>query len=174
MSEPFIGQLMLIPYNFAPRDWFFCQGQLLPIAQYDTLFNLIGTTYGGDGVNTFALPDLRGRTAIGTGQGKDLQNYVIGQVGGVESVTLTTSQMPQHIHMFRCTSNAQNSANANNSVPAKTSGVQQIYAADIAPNSQLAPITLNSVGGSQPHDNHQPYLTLNWIICWNGVFPSQG
>src|SRR5512136_2572601 len=98
MAQPYVGEIRMFAGNFAPQGWMFCEGQLLPISQYDALFNLIGTTYGGDGINTFALPDLRGRVIVGPGQGSGLSNYVLGQQGGVETVTLTTNQIPQHSH----------------------------------------------------------------------------
>src|ERR1700716_3386576 len=115
-TSPFIGMLMLVPYTFAPQGWAFCQGQLLAIAENDTLFNLIGTTFGGDGQSTFALPDLQGRVALHAGQGGGLQNYTIGESGGVESVTLTVNQMPQHSHSAGFTSNGQASSNACSSI----------------------------------------------------------
>jgi microcystin-dependent protein len=169
-TSPFIGMLMLVPYNFAPQGWMFCQGQLLPIAENDALFTLLGTTYGGDGQSTFGLPDLRGRVALHQGQGPGLQSYIIGQTGGVESVTLTTNQLPQHSHSAGCTSNGQASSNAGSSVLA--SGPTIYNTTNTAPGA-LAAASIAPVGGSQPHENHQPYLTLNWIISLFGVFPSQ-
>jgi len=168
MSSPYLGQLLLVPYNFAPLGWAFCQGQVLPISQYDALFNLIGTTYGGDGQSTFALPDLRGRTPIGTGQGSGLSSYVLGQLGGVEEVTVTSPQLPLHSHPVLGSSTAANSVNPGVSVPG--SG-QTIYRQN-ATTAQMLPGMCSSVGGSQPHNNLQPYNTLNWIIALEGIFPS--
>jgi microcystin-dependent protein len=149
----------------------FCQGQLLPISENETLFQLIGTTFGGDGQSTFALPDLRGRTPIGTGQSSGTSNYVIGQTQGVEQVTLTTNQIPNHTHVVVATGSVNNSSLPNGAFLAATSGAQAYASAGTASN--LAAGSLSSVGGNQPHDNLQPYLTLNWIISLFGIFPSQ-
>jgi len=170
MSQPFVGQLLLVPYNFNPSGYFFCQGQLIAISEFEALFNLIGTTYGGDGQNTFALPDMRGRTAVGTGTGSTGTSYVIGERAGLEQVTLTTSQLPQHTHGFACSTAAQGSAVPNNAVPA--SG-PSIYNAGV-PSVNFAPGSITMAGGNQPHSNLQPYLVLNWCIAWAGIFPSQG
>jgi len=170
MSQPFVGQLLLVPYNFNPQGYLFCQGQLLQISQYEALYNLIGTTYGGDGQSTFGLPDMRGRTGIGMGTGAGLSSYVIGERGGVEQVTLTTNQMPQHNHGFACSTSAQGSAVPNNAVPA--SG-PNIYNAG-SPSVDFAGATITMAGGNQPHANLQPFLVLNWCIASAGIFPSQG
>lgn len=172
MAQPFVGSLMLVPYNFAPAGWMFCQGQLLPIAENETLFQLIGTTFGGDGQSTFALPDLRGRAAIGTGTSTTGTSYTLGQNGGVEQVTLTTNQMPLHNHAAGCSVNDQNSANANGSVLANAAAGVNMYSVN-PPSAPMAAASLTAAGGSQPHDNHQPYLTLSWCISLFGVFPSQ-
>ncbi|MCC6391504.1 MAG: phage tail protein [Bryobacterales bacterium] len=171
MSQPYVGQLLLVPYNFAPVGWMFCQGQLLSISENETLFQLIGTTFGGDGQSTFALPDLRGRTAIGTGQGAGAGNYVLGQTQGVEQVTLTSNQIPTHTHVVVASGSVNNSSLPNGAILAATSGAQAYASAGTAGN--LAPGSLSPVGGSQPHDNLQPYLTLNWIISLFGIFPTQ-
>ena len=170
--QAYIGQLLLVPYNFAPVDWAFCQGQLIAISENTALFTLIGTTYGGDGVTTFQLPDLRSRTPLCIGQGQGLQNYVLGERGGVESVTLNTNQIPSHNHTF-----LGSNQNANLTVPTTatfaTAGVN-IYDNIDAPDTPLANNVCSMTGGNQPHSNIQPYLTLNWIISLFGIFPSQG
>ncbi|MGH9666665.1 MAG: phage tail protein [Bryobacteraceae bacterium] len=165
-SSPYVGMLLLVPYNFAPASWMFCAGQSLAISENDTLFNLIGTTFGGDGQSTFNLPDLRGRTPVHQGPG-----YVIGQRGGVENVTLTGNQLPSHTHSVSASSGAQNSSVPSNNVLA--SG-PLTYVPNGQTNGAMAPASIASNGGSQPHANLQPYLTLNWIISLFGIYPSQG
>jgi microcystin-dependent protein len=172
MSEVFIGQIILVPYNFAPRGFAFCQGQILPISQNTALFSLLGTTYGGNGQTTFALPDLRGRVPNGTGQGPGLSNYDLGQVGGVESVTLTQNEMPQHTHALRCFSDDGNQGNPNPNILA-TSGAAPPPYSNQAPDSSMAATAIGLAGGSQPHNNLQPYLTLNYCIALEGIFPSR-
>lgn len=154
--------------NFAPAGWMFCEGQLLPISEFETLFNLIGTTYGGDGQSTFALPDLRGRLPIHQGVG-----FTPAQTGGVESVTLAATQIPAHSHPFLASANQASSTSPANQVPAITQAFTvQPYGTD-SPQVQLSPSSIGSVGGSQPHDNFQPYLCIDFIISLFGVFPSQ-
>jgi microcystin-dependent protein len=179
MSQPYVGQIMIFGGNFAPAGWMMCAGQLLPISEYETLFNLIGTTYGGDGQSTFALPDLRGRAPVHMGQGGGLSNYVIGQAGGAENVTLTTQQIPIHNHNVQVVSPGAATANtpASNVVLAdefQNSGKSLFtYAAfNSANNSALGPQTIGQTGGNQPHNNLQPLLVLNYIISLFGVFPS--
>lgn len=167
MSEPFLGQLMLVPYNFAPKGWAFCAGQVMSIAQNSALFSLLGTTYGGDGITTFALPDLRGRVPLSSGQGPGLSPYQLGQTGGSESVTLLITEIPAHNHLVACyngdaeTSSPVNSLLANSTTYASTA------------DATMAPNMIGPSGGSQPHANVQPYLTLNWIIALEGIFPSR-
>jgi microcystin-dependent protein len=161
-SQPYIGMLMAVAFNFAPRGWAICDGSLLTIAEYDTLFTLLGTTFGGDGINTFGLPDLRGRSAIGAGQ-----SYVAGQSSGVESVTVTTLQMAAHSHVSNCTSQTQNGAVPNNAVLAAGPAIYGLPST----GSSLAPGTITISGGSQPHNNIQPCLALNWAIALEGIFP---
>lgn len=172
MSTPFVGEIRLVAFSFAPAGWMSCQGQILPISEFDVLFNLIGTTYGGDGQSTFNLPDLQGRTPVHQGQGSGLSPYTIGEQAGVESVTLTTSQIPSHNHPLRASTNA---GSVNNASGAGSGGVlgsgQPIYSQD-APSVALSARMMPSAGGSQPHDNLQPFLVLNWIISMFGVFPS--
>jgi microcystin-dependent protein len=170
VSQPFVGQLLLVPYNFAPADWDLCQGQLISIAENATLFNLIGTTYGGDGQATYSLPDLRGRIPLHQGS-NGVSTYVIGQVGGVENVTVTVNQYPQHAHAFQ----ASNSSTGLTSSPTNMTvgaGVQ-LYSTE-APNAAMNSAMVSQyAGGGQPHNNLQPFLVLNWIISLFGVYPSQ-
>jgi microcystin-dependent protein len=144
----------------------FCEGQLLPISEFETLFNLIGTTYGGDGQSTFALPDLRGRLQVHQGNG-----FTLAETGGVETVTLTTSQIPAHSHPFLASTDAGTQSNPSGMVPASSNAVS-IYKA-VTPNTQMSASALTSAGGSQPHDNFQPYLCVSFIISLFGIFPSQ-
>ena len=165
MSAPYIGEIRIFAGNFAPVGWLLCQGQLLPISEYEALFNLIGTTYGGDGQTTFALPDLASRIPYHQGPG-----YALGQNGGVEQVTLTQQQLPIHTH----TANA-NSPNANQPAPGGNvwgAGTLSGYTSTQAANTTMNPAALSPVGGSQPHDNMPPFLCLNFIISTEGVFPS--
>ena len=167
MSDPFIGEIRLFGGSFAPLGWAFCNGQSLPIADYDALYNLVGTTYGGDGVTTFALPDLRGRLPLHQGPG-----YTLGQSGGVESVTLTTQQVPSHTHVVNGTSaNASTTSPAGN-VPATMGAVTTFLYGTDAPPSSLSPQAVGLTGGNQPHDNLQPYLCVSFIIATAGIYPT--
>lgn len=169
MSQPFVGEVKLVPYNFAPVGWAFCAGQLLPIDQNAVLFTLIGTTYGGDGQVTFALPDLRGRAAVHLGQGPGLSNYVQGQTGGVENVTLTAGQLPAHSHGVAVSSNLGNHSDPTGEhLASSPMGIGFAYGG--SPNTTMAQGTTVS-GNSLPHENRQPYLVLNYIIALEGVFP---
>jgi Microcystin-dependent protein len=152
--------------NFAPAGWMFCEGQLLPISEYDTLFNLIGTTYGGDGETTFALPDLRGRVPIHQGNG-----FVLAEQGGVEEVTLTINQIPQHSHALLASGDLGNQLNTTGNLISNSQGAIP-YLEDV-PTLNMRSSALTPVGGSQPHTNFQPYLCINFIISLFGVFPSQ-
>ena len=169
---PYIGQVVCTGFNFAPAGWALCDGSLIAINDNPTLFNLIGTTYGGDGQTTFALPDLRGRAPIGTGQLTGGGNYAIGQRGGVENVTITLSQYPNHTHPLVATTAAGNANSPANAFPA--SG-QSVYTANTPqPADALNPAAVSmGPGASQPHNNLQPFLTCNWIISLYGVYPSQ-
>jgi microcystin-dependent protein len=169
---PFVGEILVVPYNFAPQGWAFCDGSILAISQNEALFNLIGTTYGGDGVSTFALPDLRGRTAVHMGQGPGLSPYIIGQSGGEESVSLNINQMPGHSHAALGTSNLGSSPSPSGNVWAAQSRLD-IYSS-AGPFVQMAGGALSSAGSGLPHDNQSPYLVLNYIISLFGIFPSQG
>jgi len=167
MSQPYVGEIRMFGGNFAPAGWMFCEGQLLPISENETLFNLIGTTYGGDGQSTFALPDLRGRLPIHQGN-----SFILAQNGGVESVTLTTQQIPIHSHPFLCSTSPAASKTPVNQVPALTQAATiTTYGAD-APLVQLNAQAISSTGGSQPHDNFQQYLCIDFIISLFGIFPS--
>jgi microcystin-dependent protein len=169
--DQYVGQVLLAGFNFAPVGWHFCDGSLLPISEYDTLFNLIGTTYGGDGINTFALPDLRGRTAISQGTGQGLSTYVIGQIAGVESVTIASNTYPNHTHSLFGTSDSGNSQNPTGALV----GVgQNIYRAEAPTETMNATMCGPSPGNSLPHENRQPYQVCNWIIALYGVYPPQG
>jgi microcystin-dependent protein len=166
MPRPYIGEVRMFAGNFAPAEWMFCEGQLLPISENETLFNLIGTTYGGDGQSTFALPDLRGRIPLHFGNG-----FRQAEMGGVETVTLTVQQIPAHSHSFLASTNNASTANAGGNLLAQTPSYSPYIAA--SPNSPLSPASGGSVGGSQPHDNFQPYICINYIISMSGIFPSQ-
>jgi microcystin-dependent protein len=166
VAQPYVGEIRMFAGNFAPAGWMFCEGQLLPISEYETLFNLIGTTYGGDGQSTFALPDLRGRIPLHFGNG-----FTLAETGGVETVTLTVSQIPAHSHAFLGTSSNATDANAINNVVAQA-GTFFPYI-NVNPNVAMAPQSIAATGGSQPHDNFQPYLCVDFILSLFGIFPSQ-
>jgi microcystin-dependent protein len=167
MSQPYVGEIRIFAGNFAPAGWLFCAGQLLPISQFETLFNLIGTTYGGDGQSTFGLPDLRGRVPVHQGAG-----YTLAQTGGVETVTLTTSQIPPHSHAAIASSAQTGQASPLNASWASDTTLKP-FAAGTAVNALMAATNIGFSGGSQPHDNMLPYMAINYIISLFGVFPSQ-
>ena len=168
MSQPFVGEIRMFGGNFAPAGWQFCDGSLLPISEFETLFNLIGTTYGGDGQSTFAVPDLRGRLQIHQGAG-----LVIGEAAGTETVTLTLQQIPQHNHaLLGATSGPQNSPAGNYPGSAVGGTGNNIYG-NATGNQPLVASSIQSTGGSQPHENIKPYLCVSFIISLFGVFPSQ-
>ncbi|MBL8191207.1 MAG: phage tail protein [Acidobacteria bacterium] len=165
MAQPYVGEIRMFAGNFAPAGWMFCEGQLLPISENETLFQLIGTTYGGDGQSTFALPDLRGRIPVHQGNG-----FVLAETGGVEEVTLTVSQIPAHSHpLLGSTANGTQASPANNVLA--TSTVVTPYAPETAV-AAMAATAITSVGGSQPHTNFQPYLCVDFIISLFGIFPT--
>ncbi len=171
MGSPYVGEIRMFGGNFAPAGWMFCEGQLLPISEYDTLFNLIGTTYGGDGQSTFALPDLRGRLPLHLGSDPNGNTYTLGQNGGAESVTLTTQQIPAHTHVPQAqSSNGSQASPANNLWAA--SPLNQFSSATPASADAFAS-SIGLTGGSQPHDNFQPYLCVDFIISLFGAFPVQ-
>lgn len=170
MSDPFIGEIRLFAGNFAPRDWAFCDGQLMSIAQNTALFSLLGTTYGGNGQTTFALPDLRGRVPVHQFQGPGLSNRDLGEVSGSETVTLLSTQMPAHSHAFRAsTTAATGSTPVGALLGATTVNSYDNSAAGVA----MAAGAVGNTGGSQPHDNMAPTLALNYIIALFGIFPSR-
>jgi microcystin-dependent protein len=167
MAQPYVGEIRMFAGNFAPAGWMFCEGQLLPISENETLFQLIGTTYGGDGESTFALPDLRGRIPIHQGNG-----FILAETGGAEEITLTVSQIPAHSHPALATVNlASSNSPTNNLVAANNVFGVFPYGSD-APRTNLIPSSVSPVGGSQPHTNFQPYLCVNFIISLFGIFPS--
>lgn len=167
MATPFIGEIKLVPYTFAPLGWMFCHGQLLPISQFDALFALIGTTYGGDGQETFALPDLRGRVI----EGFDDSFAPLGMLGGVESVSLLATQVPAHSHTVGVGTAPGTSSNPAGRFLAESS-IAGLKPYSAAGSSSMASESIASAGGGQPHDNMQPYLVMNYIIATEGIFPS--
>ncbi|HYA37231.1 MAG TPA: tail fiber protein [Candidatus Methylomirabilis sp.] len=171
MAEPYVGEIRMFGGNFAPAGWLFCDGSLLPISEYTTLFQLIGTTYGGDGQSTFALPDLRGRIPIHQGQGAGLSPRQIGESGGSESVTLTSAQLANHSHAFPASTSAASSGDPLNAVVADT-GTASVYSTG-SPNVAMSPGAITVAGGSQPHDNMMPFVCVSFIISLFGIFPTQ-
>lgn len=172
MGEPYVGEIRMFGGSFAPAGWAMCNGATLAISENDTLFNLIGTTYGGDGQETFNLPDLQGRAPVHMGQGPGIsQNYVIGEKAGVESVTLTTNQIPIHTHSFVASSDAGQSAQPQNALFALLP-TGNLYTQPQQPAVNLNSNMLSAAGGSQPHDNIQPYLCITFIISLFGIYPS--
>ena len=173
MSSPFVGEIRMFGGSFAPAGWAMCQGQLLPISQNETLFNLIGTTYGGDGQETFGLPDLQGRMPIHAGQGPGIsQNYQLGEKAGVESVTLSTQQIPIHTHAFLCAGDFAQDAQPQNAFFAQIN-TGSLYIGPADPMQNMNAGMASIVGGSQPHDNMMPYLTVTFILSLFGIFPQQ-
>jgi microcystin-dependent protein len=166
MAEPFLGMIIIFGGNFPPRGWAPCDGRLLPINQNTALFSLLGTTYGGNGTTTFALPDLRGRVPLGYSQGPGLSNYSLGEASGVENVTLNAAEMPAHTHAQPATASDETTNRPNAAVPARGG----VYAS-ASDGSNLAATT--SAGNNQPHENRQPYLAVNYIIALQGIFPSR-
>ena len=164
MSEPFLAEVRMVGFNFAPRGWAFCDGQILPINQNQSLYSLLGTTYGGDGRTSFALPDLRGRTPIHVGNG-----HTLGQKGGEQTHTLSAAEMPQHTHSLQVSVSPANTSTASGNILAQSG---QVYheATDLV---AMRAGTVANVGGSQAHDNMQPYLAVNFAIAMQGLFPSR-
>ncbi len=173
--EGTIAEIRMFAGNFAPRTWAFCQGQILSIAQNTALFSLLGTTYGGNGQTTFALPDLRGRVPVGTGQGPGLSNITLGEVAGEENHTLILTEMPQHNHAATAPAAATSDTEtpASNKAPGPVSLGAGVSNAFGTASTNLARPTIGVAGGSQPHNNMQPYLGMNYIICLQGIFPSR-
>jgi len=196
MTQPFIGEIMTVPYNFAPRNWAYCAGQLLAISQNTALFSLIGTFYGGNGQTTFALPDLRGRAAMGAGQGPGLTSRTLGEVGGTENVTLLSTQMPMHTHTLAGVTGTLNAVDLKATEQSPQAGAYLARGVDTAPTPDMTPeiylpaaagdpatkVPLASInmagspataGGSQPHSTMQPYVVLAPIIALFGIYPSR-
>lgn len=176
--DPLLGTIIMFAGNFAPRGWALCQGQMLSIAQNTALFSILGTTYGGNGQTTFALPDLRGRVPMGAGQGPGLGNYELGEVTGTENVTLLSTQMPQHNHSVMVSTGNANSPQGSNNYLAVANGDFQgdnvtVNTYNGTPNATLGGSSIGIAGGNQPHENLQPSLGMNYIIAIEGIFPSR-
>jgi microcystin-dependent protein len=170
MSDQFLAEIRIFPFNFAPRGWAQCNGQLLAISQNTALFSLIGTFYGGNGTSTFALPNFQGNVPVHQGTGVGLSSYTVGETGGSPTVTLLPNQVPGHSHSFSGDPNSKKElTSVSNAAPA---GATSAYST-AAPNTTMAANMLVPAGGSQPHDNMQPYLTLNFCIATTGIFPSR-
>jgi microcystin-dependent protein len=168
MADPFVAEIRIFPFNFAPKGWAFCDGQLLPLSQNTALFSLLGTTYGGDGKSNFALPDLQGRAPMHHGQGPGLSPRDLGESAGSDYVTLLTSEIPQHTHLARATTAPADATNPQGALFAAAE--ERMY----SPRGTLwamHPSVVGEAGGSQPHNNLQPYLTFNFCIALQGVFP---
>ncbi len=174
MSEPFIAEIMIFAGNFAPRGWLFCDGQLLPVSQNTALFSLLGTTYGGDGRTTVGLPNLQGRAPMHPGRGPGLTRRTLGEVGGVENVTLVTEQIPSHQHTFQGSTDLPDVRDPGNALAARPSGRGAAVLYGTASPVSMTADTVSTVGGGQSHMNLQPFLTLNFIIAIVGTFPSRG
>jgi microcystin-dependent protein len=179
MSSPFVAEIRIFPFNFAPKGWAFCDGQILPISQNTALFSLLGTTYGGDGKSNFALPNLQGRAPMFNGQGPGLSFYDLGEESGSDAVTLLQTEIPSHPHTLNATTasgttsdpNGNMFSDGNWSVQGNTGKVQ--YYSTTAPNTHMSPSSTSFTGGSVPHNNLMPYLTLNFCIALQGVFPQR-
>ena len=165
MAQPYVGEIRMFAGNFAPAGWMFCEGQLLPISENETLFQLIGTTYGGDGQSTFALPDLRGRLPLHQGNG-----FILAETGGAEEITLTVNQIAAHSHPLLAAGVTGDQVSPANNLPANSFNV--VPYVNEAPNGNMSPTAISATGGSQPHTNYQPYLCVDFIISLFGIFPS--
>lgn len=172
MSEPFLGEIRMFGGNFAPVGWALCDGRLLAIAQFEALYSLLGTTYGGDGMTSFALPDLRSRVPVHQGRGAQGNNYIQGQIGGAESVTLKVGEMPAHTHIATGDNEPGDVSNPSGAVWAADDALQQ-FAAGTAPTTPMSARAISPAGGSQPHENRSPALALNFIIALEGIYPSR-
>ena len=172
MSEPFIAEIRIFAGNFAPRSWAFCDGQLLPVSQNTALFSLIGTTYGGDGRTTTALPNLQGRAPMHPGRGPGLTSRRLGEKLGVETVTLSEAQIPSHTHTQRASS-SQGTTTVPSSTTSFASSIKETYAPSSSATTDLASSAISSTGGSQAHTNVQPFLAMNFIIALQGLYPSR-
>ena len=165
MADPFLAEIRIMSFNFPPKGWAFCNGQFLPINQNQALFALLGTVYGGNGQTTFALPNLRGRVPVHMGAG-----ITLGEAGGQEAQTITQHEIPQHVHFVNCTSSGTATEDPTNQVPGRAAGNAYGAATNLVP---MAPQMVSNTGGSQPHENRQPYLVLSFCIALLGIFPSQ-
>lgn len=175
MADPFVAEIRIFPFNFPPKGWAFCNGQLLPLSQNTALFSLLGTFYGGDGKSTFALPDLQGRAAIHAGQGPGLSLYDLGQNGGTEAVTLLQSEMPVHTHVLAASNQPGEDPTPSPTQALARSVGASLYQDNVSANLvAMAPPALAIAGGGNPHNNLMPYLTLNFNIALQGVFPPRG
>jgi len=172
MADPFVAEIRIFPFNFAPSGWAFCDGQILPISQNTALFSLLRTTYGGDGKANFALPDMQGNAPMHPGQGPGLSLHDLGETGGSDKVTLLESEIPAHAHAWTASKGDGNDTNATNELFAKGIGIGQYAPAGSL--TQLDPHAIAPAGGNQPHNNLQPYLTLNFCIALQGILPARG
>jgi microcystin-dependent protein len=174
MANPFVAEIRIFPFNFAPTGWAMCNGQLMPISQNTALFSLLGTTYGGNGTSNFALPNLQGSAPMHPGQGPGLSLYDLGEAGGTDTVTLLQSEMPAHLHTAGCDSGAGSQSSPAGGMWAAASGGRTPppnYSNVAPPNAPMSGSSLGPAGGNEPHNNLQPYLTLNFCIALQGVFP---
>jgi microcystin-dependent protein len=172
MADPFLAEIRIFPFNFAPKGWAWCDGQLLPLSQNTALFSLLGTTYGGDGKSNFALPDLQGRAPMHPGQGPGLSLHDLGETGGSETVSLLESEIPSHPHTMMASSDvADNNAPAGNMAAKPAGRGNNLYITTTTPLVAMNPSALAPAGGDQPHNNMQPYLTFYFCIALQGVFP---
>lgn len=171
-TEPFLGQIAFVGFNYAPNGWAECNGQLLSIAQNSALFSLLGTQYGGNGQTTFALPDMRGRMVIHAGQGPGLSGYSQGETGGQENVTLTIPQIPAHIHGILAVTDDGNQSSPTNNLPANTKALDKEYSS-LTGNTAMKSSMVSPTGGNQPHENRSPFLTMKCIIALQGIYPSR-
>jgi microcystin-dependent protein len=173
VADPFVAEIRIFPFTFAPKGWAFCDGQLMPLSQNTALFALLGTTYGGDGKSTFALPDLQGNSALHPGQGQGLSLRDLGEMGGSDTVTLLVSEIPAHSHAANAVGVVSTTAAPSSQTALARSVNGSAYAAGGGALNALAPQALPPAGGSLPHNNLQPYLTLNFCIALQGVFPAR-
>jgi microcystin-dependent protein len=169
MSNPFVAEIRIFGFNFNPRGWAFCQGQILPISQNTALFSLLGTNYGGNGTSNFGLPDFRSRVPVSQGSGPGLTSYFVGQTGGTENVSLTTNALPAHNHTAGCQTATGNAYSGHNAVPAPDAGGNNVYSSPS--NGMMNSQELTQTGGTTPHNNLQPFLGVNYCIALQGVFP---
>jgi microcystin-dependent protein len=176
VSNPYVGEIRIFAGNFPPKNWALCNGQLLAISQNTALFSILGTTYGGNGTSNFALPNLQSRVPLHPGQGPGLSLYDLGEQGGVESVSLPQSQIPSHSHLINCNNATTQGGHGTKSdpagnFPATQSAGSGIYETTSTSGATMSPLVTTPIGNGLPHENRQPYLTMNFIICMQGVFP---